>query len=67
MNNFVYRDEFGTTQPVRFLTPENITVYDSEGKEIQEFCKCGKKAISFLQGKDVCFAYCYECLQVSSL
>lgn len=33
------KEEFGSSQPVRFLGPENVTMYDSEGNEI-EIPKC---------------------------
>ncbi len=26
--------EFGTSMPIRFLSPENVKAYDSEGKEM---------------------------------
>ncbi len=54
-----YVAEFGSTFPVRFLTPSQVTMYDSDGKEVM--CKCGKPATSSIIGKDAFIAQCSEC------
>ncbi len=56
---FVYKTEYGTTQPVRFLDESMASMHDSSGNEI--LCKCGKPAGSVLIGKDTHEAYCSKC------
>lgn len=49
--------EFGGN--VRFLNPESVRMYDSEGKVIN--CKCGKPAGSAAMGKEAFVAWCSDC------
>lgn len=57
---FVYRSEFGTTMPVRFLDPGQVKMYDADGNEV--FCSCGKPAGSAIIGKNSSKAMCSECM-----
>lgn len=57
---FVYRSEFGSTTPVRFLDPGQIKMYDEDGNEV--FCACGKPAGSAIIGKNASKAMCSECM-----
>lgn len=51
--------EYGSTGNVRFLNPENVRMYDSEGNVV--LCKCGKPAGSAAMGKGAMIAWCSDC------
>ncbi len=51
--------EFGSISPLRWLSPENVGLYDSEGNII--LCKCGKPAGSGAMGKEAFVAWCNDC------
>lgn len=53
------KSEFGSSDNINWLNPENAKAYDSEGGIIK--CKCGKDAGFVLLGKEGYLAYCSEC------
>jgi len=52
-------EEFGNSENVRFLDASQVTLTDSEGKEL--LCKCGKLGTSGAIGKDVFECWCSDC------
>ncbi len=51
--------EYGSNGNVRFMNPEDVRMYDSEGNVV--LCKCGKPAGSAAIGKEAMVAWCSEC------
>lgn len=51
-------EEFGSSG-IRFINPENVSLYDSEGNII--LCKCGKPAGTSVIGKEAFVAWCEDC------
>ena len=58
-----YVAEFGCSMPVNWLGESQVTMSDSDGKQI--FCKCGKPATSGLIGTSAYLAQCSECFNKS--
>lgn len=59
------REEFGCMEPIRFTSSEDVTVYDSNGKEI--LCKCGKKSTQSLIGQNFSHNFCNDCMPFEEL
>jgi hypothetical protein len=58
-----YECEFGSLHPVRFLSREQVTIYDSEGNEITPKCSlCGsEEGITTLCFKTTQMNLCSNC------
>lgn len=54
--------EFGSSIPVRFINPEDVKMYDNEGKEvpIPKCEKCGNIKQQII-GKNACAWICNDC------
>ena len=57
--NILFRAEHGSARPIRFLSPSQCKLYDSDGVEMR--CVCGKEASILIQGKDSFIARCEAC------
>ena len=59
MNRFVFKDEYGKSQPIRFASAK---AYDSKGKEIitPQCLKCGSHKIELI-GKNSNAWICQTC------
>lgn len=52
--------EFGSSDNINWLKPENVSAIDQTGEEI--FCsKCGKKPMMFLTSEVQSLAFCQDC------
>ena len=51
--------EYGSFGNVRFLNPEDVRMYDSEGNVV--LCKCGRPAGSAAYGTKAMIAWCEDC------
>jgi len=51
--------EYGSVGNARFLSSEQVTMYDSRGNPV--YCACGKKAGCAAIGTESSIAWCSEC------
>lgn len=55
--------EWGSSEKLRFVDPESVRMYDSEGNVM--LCKCGKPASSGIMGKEAYQVWCKDCSPMS--
>lgn len=53
------QQEWGSSQPIRFLEPDSVRMYDSEGNVMS--CKCGKPAGAGVFGQEAFQVWCTDC------
>lgn len=51
--------EYGLAEPVRFLGPGDVTMYDGNGEMV--YCKCGEPATESIIGKECYVNFCSKC------
>ena len=54
------KSEFGSSDNVNWLKPEDVSAIDQEGNEIA-CSKCGKKPMMFLMSENQSLAFCEDC------
>ena len=57
------QEEWGSSQPIRFLDPDSVRMYDTEGNVM--LCKCGKPAGGGVFGKEAFQVWCTDCAPLS--